>query len=147
MTKYTAKDFANARFAEHGKEDDPAFRSPNGGKLPWKCACGGAWSDEAMADMDWVPVTPARTITDSEVENLCGDMFDNDTYLMGFIDGFESAGGTIADDPAPTEAQKIEQLLWQINSEYSSVTLHGAEAVKGWAHQLAKHGVRVEEGK
>ena len=146
MTKrYTAADFANALFAEH----------PAGGRghrtdfNKWRLSDSTMTHTSSSLVLDgWIPVTPAATIADSDVENLCDPhLYNNDAYLDGFIQGFQAAGGTILDDPEPTEAQKIEQLLWQISSEYSSVTLHGAEAVKGWAHQLAKHGVRVEEGK
>ena len=146
MTRtYTAADFANARFAEHPAGGRGHRIGPN----EWRLGDSTfRFSTEEMIGDGWVPVTPAATITDSDVENLCDPhLYNNDAYLDGFIQGFQAAGGTILDDPEPTEAQKIEQLLWQISSEYSSVTLHGAEAVKGWAHQLAKHGVRVEEGK
>lgn len=149
MTKYTAADFANARFAEH-PSGSKAMRS--GYPLPpWLIDSSGApfvWQeDQEMADEGWVPVPTKPTLTDSQLEEACGQWYESDDFLMGFMAGYEKAGGAIIDDPAPTEAEKIEQLLWKINSEYSSVTMHGAEAVKGWAHQLAKHGVRVEEGK
>ncbi len=144
MTRtYTAADFANAQFAEHGEENDPAFRRPDAGKLPWRCACGGAWSDEDMADMDWVPVTPARTIHDRDVEALCTDKasYERDDYLDGFIRGFQQAGGTILDDPEPTNTERLESIVRVAQEGWAGDVLRGEDAIKAWAKHLNDHGV------
>ena len=106
MTKYTAADFANAKFAEH----------PNGGTARTfpQTTAGARWSyggafvlsDEQMADEGWVPVIPARTITDPEM----GAIADNtsDDWLDGFMAGYEKAGGTILEE---TTRERVARLV------------------------------------
>ena len=99
MTRtYSAADFANARFAEH-ESGLRAVRTHNP-IVPWivEMVNGPAHSakNSEMADMGgWVPVFPARTIHDRDVEALCADTasYERDDYLDGFIRGFQQAGG------------------------------------------------------
>ena len=117
MTKrYTAADFANARFAEH-PDGRLAHRinHPDG----WTWAIEGTSglrdrvNDYHMASFGWVPVIPARTIHDRDVEALCADTasYERDDYLDGFIRGFQQAGGVILDDPEPTNTDRLKQLI------------------------------------
>ena len=126
MTKrYTAADFANAKFAEH-PSGSKAVRS--GYPLPpWLIDSSGApfvWQeDQEMADEGWVPVIPARTIHDRDVEALCTDKasYERDDYLDGFIRGFQQAGGTILDDPEPTDEELLAGIIRNID-DWQSIT-------------------------
>ena len=126
MTKrYTAADFANAKFAEH-PSGSKAVRS--GYPLPpWLIDSSGApfvWQeDQEMADEGWVPVIPARTIHDRDVEALCTDKasYERDDYLDGFIRGFQQAGGTILDDPEPTDEELLAGIIRGID-DWQSIT-------------------------
>ena len=87
MTKrYTAADFANAKFAEHPAGGRGHRIGPN----EWRLGDSTYrfYTEEMIRD-GWVPVHPAKTITDSDVENLCGPyQYNNDASLDGFIQGF-----------------------------------------------------------
>src|SRR5699024_12509713 len=87
MTKrYTAADFANAKFAEH-PSGSKAVRS--GYPLPpWLIDSSGApfvWQeDQEMADEGWVPVPTKPTITESRYRFMVEGMgFD---FKAGFND-------------------------------------------------------------
>ena len=137
MTKYTAADFANAQFAEH----------PAGGLghrtdfNKWRLSDSTMTHTSSSLVLDgWIPVHPAKTITDSDVEDLCDPyLYNNDAYLDGFIQGFQAAGGTILDDP--TNLDRLKQLheAW--------IEDHGAMSNMSLVEYLDQHGVRVEEGK
>ena len=114
MTKrYTAADFANARFAEH-PDGRLAHRinHPDG----WTWAIEGTSglrdrvNDYHMASFGWVPVIPARTIHDRDVEALCADTasYERDDYLDGFIRGFQKAGGIILEE---TTRERVARLV------------------------------------
>ena len=139
MTKYTAKDFANAKFAELGKHGLRAHKSA--GDSYWQRDGIKRATNEEMADAGWVPVIPARIIHDSDVEALCADTasYERDDYLDGFIQGFQQAGGVILDDPEPTNAERIEEIIGKIGG------------LPGWERQLLaegldKAGVKAPEG-
>ena len=148
MTKrYTAADFANAKFAEH-PSGSKAVRS--GYPLPpWLIDSSGApfvWQeDQEMADEGWVPVIPARTIHDRDVEALCTDKasYERDDYLDGFIRGFQQAGGTILDDPEPTNTDRLEKLIISAPGNFEGVEaiLKRPANVRAWAEYLNDHGV------
>ena len=135
--KYTAEDFANARFAEHPAGGRGHRIGPN----EWRLGDSTfRFSTEEMIGDGWVPVTPAATITDSDVENLCDPyLYNNDAYLDGFIQGFQAAGGTILDDP--TNLDRLKQLheAW--------IEDHGAMSNMSLVEYLDQHGVRAEEVK
>ena len=63
MTKYTAADFANARFAEH-PNGRIAARNTNDPDYPWGTD-QDALPDEDMASYGWVPVPTKPSITES----------------------------------------------------------------------------------
>lgn len=142
--KYTAADFENARFAEHESGRAIAIRwTHDYGSEPddywvYERPLNNRFSLEAthqeMADMDgWVPVFPARTIHDRDVEALCTDTasYERDDYLDGFIRGFQQAGGTILDDPEPTNTERLTDLLKKAP----------IQSIDAWAEYLNDHGV------
>ena len=121
MTKYTAADFANARFAEH-PDGRIAARLQTEEARPWE-SVRDFHTDEGMAADGWVPVIPARTIHDSDVEALCTDTasYERDDYLDGFMRGFQQAGGIILDDPEPTDEQLLAGIIRNID-DWQSIT-------------------------
>src|SRR5699024_8627286 len=91
MTKtYTAADFANARFAELGKHGLRAHKSA--GDSYWQRDGIKRATNEEMADAGWVPVPTKPTLTDSQLEEACGQWYESDDFLMGFMAGYEKAG-------------------------------------------------------
>lgn len=124
MTRtYTAADFANAKFAEH--PDGGTARTFPQTSRGERWSYGGAFvlSDEQMADEGWVPVIPARTIHDRDVEALCTDTasYERDDYLDGFMRGFQQAGGVILDDPEPTDEELLAGIIRNID-DWQSIT-------------------------
>lgn len=113
--KYTAADFANARFAEH-ENGQLATRDTGDPDYPWGTTYD-ALHDRDMARDGWVPVLPARIIHDRDVEALCTDKasYERDDYLDGFIQGFQQAGGVILDDPKPTNTDNLTELMKEID--------------------------------
>lgn len=65
---------------------------------------------EALAYLDRNPSqAPGRTITRSDYQKLMDDT--SMPYGVGFTDGFHQAGGSIIDDPKPTNAEQIIDLM------------------------------------
>ena len=96
MTKrYTAADFANAQFAKHANGNFAA-RLNYDANYPWSHS-HDEFKDEDMARFGWVPVPTKPTITDSEVGEIAEE--ESDDWLLGFISGFEKAGGEVVPDP------------------------------------------------
>ena len=122
--KYTAADFANARFAEH-ENGRTAMKSSGCTRWDVKFLEGhvSTRDDFHMASFGWVPVIPARTIHDRDVEALCADTasYERDDYLDGFIRGFQQAGGTILDDPEPTDEELLAGIIRNID-DWQSIT-------------------------
>ena len=133
MTKrYTAADFANARFAEHADGDFAGRTYPHESDQWWS-EREFAYTDEQMANDGWVPVTTKPTITrksyDEAVEFLGGE---RDKYA--FDNAFRVLGIEIP-DPEPTNTERLEQLL-------SSYEGYGMESTFGkLAAHLNDHGV------
>ena len=122
MTRtYTASDFANARFAELDKHGLRAHKSA--GDSYWQRDGIKRATNEEMADAGWVPVIPARTIHDRDVEALCTDTasYERDDYLDGFIQGFQQAGGVILEDPEPTDEELLAGIIRNID-DWQSIT-------------------------
>lgn len=144
MTRtYTAADFANARFAEH-PDGRLAVRDSGSQTFPWRTNGDGFVSDGKMPDFGWVPVFPARTIHDRDVEALCIDTasYERDDYLDGFIRGFQKAGGVILDDPEPTNAEKLADILVE---SFNGMEFDLEDSFREIAAVLDKHGVKVED--
>ena len=116
--KYTAADFANAQFAEHpdGRWAVRTSTPVNPWIMEMRTWPGHCAKDSEMARDGWVPVIPARTIHDRDVEALCTDTasYERDDYLDGFIQGFQQAGGVILDDPEPTNTERLAELVDQM---------------------------------
>src|SRR5699024_756343 len=120
MTKrYTAADFANARFAEHGNGNFAA-RLNYDANYPWSHS-HDEFKDEDMARFGWVPVPTKPTLTDSQLEEACGQWYESDDFLMGFMAGYEKAGGEIIPDPEPTDEELLAGIIRNID-DWQSIT-------------------------
>ena len=117
MTKYTAADFANARFAEH-ENGQLATRDTGDPDYPWGTT-SDALHDRDMARHGWVPVPTKPTITRSEMREKCGGRPLG--YAKGFITGFEKAGGEIIPDPEPTDEELLAGIIRNID-DWQSIT-------------------------
>ena len=88
MTKYTADDFANARFAEH-PDGRIAARLETEEARPWE-SVRDFDTDEGMAGDGWVPVPTKPTITESRYRFMVEGMgFD---FKAGFNDALGEFG-------------------------------------------------------
>ena len=123
--KYTAADFANAQFAEHpdGRWAVRTSTPVNPWIMEMRTWPGHCAKDSEMARDGWVPVIPARTIHDRDVEALCTDTasYERDDYLDGFLQGFQQAGGVILDDPEPTDEELLAGIIRNID-DWQSIT-------------------------
>ena len=115
MTKrYTAADFANARFAEH-RDGRTARRieSERGTVFAWSVERAGGeedyCADEYLAAHCWVPVPTDPTMTDSEIGAIADHK--SDDWLDGFMAGYEKAGGTILEE---TTRERVARLVNEI---------------------------------
>lgn len=75
---------------------------------------------------------PGRTITVGEMEHKCA------TYGSAYKTGFEQAGGRIAPDPEPTNADRLADYVRQIGR-----TAMSAEECGKW---LDEQGVKAPGG-
>ena len=126
MTKYTAADFANARFAEHESGQAVAIRwtqdyarEPDG-FWTYERPLNNKFSKEAthqeMADMHgWVPVPPNPTITESEFEDIKTGW--GKIASQAWLRGFTRAGGEVVPDPEPTNKEKWVTFLRKVNPD------------------------------
>ena len=119
--KYTAADFANAKFAEH-PSGSKAMRS--GYPLPpWLIDSSGAplaWQeDQAMADEGWVPVPAKPQITESDYRSLT--RYGNHHYQNGFNDALREFGIEIIPDPEPTDEELLAGIIRGID-DWQSIT-------------------------
>ena len=116
MGKYTKADFENARFAIHEAGVAVAVRwTAEEGELEslWTYErptnprfAKDANSREMAASDSWIPVKPARTASDSEVGEACEGY--PDSYVSGYVAGFQAAGGTILDE---TDRERVVRLI------------------------------------
>jgi hypothetical protein len=140
MTKYTADDFANARFAEH--EDGRRAVRTSTPVAPWimemRNGPGHCAKDSEMAAFGWVPVPSKPTITDSQLEEACGVWYESDDFLMGFMAGYEKAGGTTIDDPEPTNTEKLADILVE---SFNGMEFDLEDSFREIAAVLDRHGV------
>ena len=130
MTKYTAQDFANAKFAEHESGQAVALRwTQDYGSDPddyWvhERPLNNRFSKEAthqeMADMGgWVPVPTKPTITESDYRSFT--RFGNSHYQAGFNDALTEFGIEIVDDPEPTDEELLAGIIRNID-DWQSIT-------------------------
>ena len=109
MTKYTAADFANAKFAEHKETSDYAARIDPLGPFPWE-STSDTCDDEDMARTGWVPVPTKPTITESQYK-LALDEERDPQYVYGFTAAMHLLGGEVIPDPEPTNKERLAQLI------------------------------------
>ena len=130
MTKYTAADFANAKFAEHEDGRAIAVRwTHDYGSEPddywvYERPLNNRFSKEAthqeMADMGgWVPVPTKPTITDSRYQFLM--RYENHHYQAGFNDALTEFDIGIVDDPEPTDEELLAGIIRNID-DWQSIT-------------------------
>ena len=122
MTKYTAEDFANAKFAEH-ESGRLAARFNIDPEFPWTFNTGyrtDEYKDAGMARWGWVPVPTKPTLTESEVKKMVGD-YEVDDFAAGFAGGFRYAGGEIIPDPEPTDEELLAGIIRGID-DWQSIT-------------------------
>ena len=104
MNKYTASDFANARFAEHPDGDFAARFDPDSPD-PWLGTEECAYTDRDMANAGWVPAPTKHTITESEYRKGTGNF--GAFAKFGFDTALIIAGVEVTPDPEPTNAEKL----------------------------------------
>ena len=110
MTKYTAADFANAKFAEH-EDGRLAVRSdPSDHGAQWVDGECDWHSDEVMADDGWVPVPTKPTITESTLEEFYIAAHEIDGRVS-IEEAARSLGYEIVPDPEPTNKARLAQLI------------------------------------
>ena len=135
MTKYTAADFANARFAEH-PDGNIAARFNTDPLWPWWHS-GDEFKDEAMARDGWVPVPSRPTITESEYREGTGNF--SAFNRVGFDAALRIAGVEVVPDPEPTNTDRLEQLIRE--SDFKVSGFFGHAAFGSFAKYLNDHGV------
>ena len=135
MTKYTANDFANARFAEHPDgRNAHRINHPDGWSWAIEDLNGNRdrVNENYMMRLGWVPVPTKPTITESETateERRYGT-----DYWLGFRRGFERAGGEVIPDPEPTNTERLTEMYkdWSCLANPESET---------FPEYLDRHGV------
>lgn len=119
MTKYTADDFANAKFAEH-EDGYLATRSdPNDSEKPWADGFGYWHSDQQMAAWDWVPVPTKPTITRSDYTLALNDR--HSQYVFGFTDAMKKLDVEVVPDQEPTDEELLAGIIRNID-DWQSIT-------------------------
>ena len=131
MTKrYTAADFANARFAEH-PDGRIAARLETEEARPWE-SVRDFHTDEGMAADGWVPVPTKPTLTESQYR-LALDEDRDPQYVYGFTAAMHLLGGEVIPDPEPTNTDRIEEILKEVWTP--------AQSARTFAEYLDEQGV------
>ena len=138
MTKYTAADFANAKFAEH--EDGRTAMKPSG-HTRWDVKLlDGRRSVRGnchMASFGWVPVPTKPQITESQYK-LALDEDRDPQYVYGFTDAMRRLGGEVIPDPEPTNKDKLANILVEA---FNSMEFDLEDSFREIAAVLDKNGV------
>ena len=116
--KYTASDFANARFAEHESGDTARSVPPTIAGGRWAYGGASLLSDEQMAADGWVPVPTKPTITESQFAELSEDLKNRTTILACAL---ERVGIKIIPDPEPTDEELLAGIIRNID-DWQSIT-------------------------
>ena len=137
MTKYTAADFANAKFAEH--EDGRTAMKPSG-HTRWDVKLlDGRRSVRGnchMASFGWVPVPTKPTITESRLRELTEIDRTRGLSVRGVLQAY---GVEVIPDPEPTNTERLVKLIDEWREEIDpGVTL---------AEWLDEHGVTALNAK
>ena len=130
MTKYTADDFANAKFAEHESGQAVALRwTQDYGSDPddywvYERPLNNRFSKEAthqeMADMGgWVPVPTKPTITSRVVKAETANMNPGDKAIFSLA--LYVAGVEVIPDPEPTDEELLAGIIRGID-DWQSIT-------------------------
>ena len=140
MSKYTAADFANARFAEH-PDGRIAARLQTEEARPWE-SVRDFHADEGMAGDGWVPVPTKPQITESQYR-LALDEDRDPQYVYGFADAMHLFGGEVIHDPEPTNTDRLEELIIsaRVNFEGVETVLKRPANARAWAEYLDEQGV------
>ena len=116
MTKYTAADFENAKFAEH--EDGGLATRSGEGYYTWEVGGVPLATDEIMSHKGWVPVPTKPTITESQFSKLSEDLKNSTTILACAL---ERVGIAIVPDPEPTDEELLAGIIRGID-DWQSIT-------------------------
>ena len=117
MTKYTADDFANAKFAEHEDGRTAMWVTGDYGDGEWQSA-DDAFDDEEMADGGWVPVQTKPQITESQMVKVYGAAVEE---MAVFQYALESVGIEVIPDPEPTDEELLAGIIRNID-DWQSIT-------------------------
>ena len=126
MTKrYTAADFANARFAEHPDGRTARRIEPERGTVfAWSMERAGGeedyCADEHLAEHGWVPVPAKPQITESQYK-LALDEDRDPQYVYGFTAAMHLFGGEVIPDPEPTDEELLAGIIRNID-DWQSIT-------------------------
>ncbi|WP_181272803.1 hypothetical protein [Brevibacterium oceani] len=134
MTKYTAADFANARFAEHPDGRVIARCAPES-DYEWENN-NFVLSDEEMANAGWVPVPTKPAITESVKARYLKD--EPWGFRWGFCTALAVLDASVIPDPEPTNTERLKELLDHYFNDAADATLslqkylndHGVTAPK-----------------
>ena len=147
MTKYTADDFANARFAEHPDgRTARRIESERGTVFAWSMERAGGeedyCADEHLAEHGWVPVPTKPQITESQYK-LALDEGRHPQYVYGFTDAMHLFGGEVIPDPEPTNTDRLEELIISARVDFEGVetVLKRPANARAWAEYLDEQGV------
>lgn len=114
MSKYTAEDFANARFAEHPETDSLAVQRTTArfAKFEWTVLDGDGFTahidSEAMANCGWVPVPTKPTIARCQYEDATRNLNAGDRAIFSYA--LHIAGVEVQPAPEPTNAEKLADI-------------------------------------
>ena len=103
--KYTAADFANARFAELGKYGIRAHKSA--GDSYWQRDGIKRATNEEMADAGWVPVPTKQQLTERDYADYVDDLGLGELTLEEILADF---GIEIIPDPELTNAERLTEM-------------------------------------
>ena len=113
MTKrYTAADFANAKFAEHERGEFAARICADDCDTPWASSSDEYFTDAEMVLDGWVPVSTKPQMTESEYERVLAGV--NEDYATGYIDAVNTFGIEVIPDPEPTNTERLEEILKEV---------------------------------
>ena len=124
MAKYTAEDFANARFAEHPDgRTARRIEAERGTVFAWsmehKDGEEDYCADEHLVDRGWVPVPTKPTITESRYQFLVD--IGNRHYQAGFNDALTEFGISIVPDPEPSDEELLAGIIRNID-DWQAIT-------------------------
>ena len=114
--RYTAADFANARFAELGRYGLRAHKSA--GDSYWQRDGIKRATNEEMADAGWVPVPTKPQITETEYSDYVDDIALGELTLEEIL---ADLGIEVVPDPEPTDEELLAGIIRGID-DWTSIT-------------------------